>query len=90
MTQQLKKISTQIRPFFNSIKIFTGYLDLVGIQKNTSKEFKGKSGIYPFLCKTTKKLYVGTLIDLSSRFYGHINGSWSNIKFQNAINKYKL
>lgn len=91
MTQQiLKETITQLQPFFYIIEIFIGSLHNAEIQKITLEELKGKSGIYGFICKTTNKLYIGSSIKLSSRFYEHIKGSRSNIKLQNAINKYKL
>jgi group I intron endonuclease len=81
---------TQLQSFFNTIEIFTGYLDLLEIQKILKEDLKNKSGIYGFACKTTNKLYIGSSIDLSSRFYEHTYGSRSNILLQNAINKYNL
>src|ERR1700760_2028885 len=81
---------TRLQSFFYIIEIFTGYLHLTKIQKIIKEDLKDKSGIYGFFCKTTNKLYIGSSIDLSSRFYEHINGSRSNILLQNAINKYKL
>jgi len=53
-------------------------------------ELKGKSGIYGFLSKTTGNLYIGSSINLFDRFSDHIYGTQSNIKLQNAINKYNL
>ena len=78
---------TRLQSFFYTIEIFTGYLDLLEIQKILKEDLKSKSGIYGFLCKTNNKLYIDSSIDLSSRFYEHINGSRSNILLQNAINK---
>jgi len=81
---------TRLQPFFSTIEQSIGYLHLAEIQKIIKKELKGKSGIYGFLCKTNNKLYVGSSIDLSTRFNKHIKGFKSNILLQRAINKYKL
>jgi group I intron endonuclease len=81
---------TRLQLFFSTIEQWTGNLHLAEIQKITNKELKNKSGIYGFVCKTTGKLYIGSSIDLSDRFSNHINGSKSNVKLQNAINKYNL
>lgn len=67
-----------------------GYFNLVEIKNIIRKELKRKSGIYGFLCKTNNKLYIGSSIDLSSRFNNHINGRKSNILLQRAITKYEL
>jgi group I intron endonuclease len=81
---------TRLQLFFLTIELLMGNLHLAEIQKITKEELKGKSGIYGFLCKTTNKLYVGSSIELSSRYYEHINSTRSNVLLQNAINKYKL
>lgn len=67
-----------------------GYLHLAEVQTIIKKELKGKSGIYGFICKSNNNLYLGSSIDLSSRFNGHIKGSRSNILLQRSINKYKI
>jgi group I intron endonuclease len=81
---------TRLQPFFSTIEQSTGYLHLAEIQKILKKELKSKSGIYGFFCKTNNKLYLGSSINLSSRFNNHINGVQSNILLQRAINKYNL
>jgi group I intron endonuclease len=81
---------TQFRPFFNTIEIFIGCLHLAEIQLITKKELKKKSGIYGFMCRTSNKIYIGSSIDLSFRFNQHLKDINSNIKLQNAINKYTL
>lgn len=81
---------TRLQPFFSTIEQSIGYLHLTEIQKIVRKELKGKSGIYGFLCKTNNKLYIGSSIDLSTRFNKHIKGFKSNILLQRAINKYNL
>lgn len=72
------------------MELTIGSLHLTEIQKIIKGELKNKSGIYAFLCKTTNDLYIGSSIQLSSRFNDHITGYNSNIKLQNAINKYSL
>jgi group I intron endonuclease len=83
---------TRIQPIFSeqTIELFIGFLHLAELQIITRKELKGKSGIYGFISKTTNKLYIGSSINLDMRFFNHINGIRSNIKLQNAINKYYL
>ena len=66
---------TRLQPFFSTIKLSIGHLNLAEIQKITKKELKNKSGIYGFLCKTKNKLYIGSSKTLISRFSNHINGS---------------
>lgn len=90
MSQSSFSYITRIQPFFPTIELFTGFLHLGEIQKIIKVELKGKSGIYGFLCETTGKLYIGSSINLSSRFNDHFNGTKSNIKLQNAINKYNF
>lgn len=53
-----------------------------------------------FFCKTKNKLYIGSSINLSTRFNQHVNGLNSNVLLQRegapagraraAINKYNL
>jgi excinuclease UvrABC nuclease subunit len=81
---------TRLQPFFSTIELTIGYLNLAEIQKIIKKELKNKSGIYGFFCKTNNKLYIGSSVQLSNRFYKHINGTKSNILLQRAINKYNL
>ena len=81
---------TRLQPFFYSIELMIGNLHLAEIQAITKKELNKKSGIYGFICKTNNNLYLGSSIDLSSRFNDHFNGSRSNILLQRAINKYYL
>jgi group I intron endonuclease len=81
---------TQLQPFFSTIEIFIGKLNLTEIQLITKSELRGKSGIYGFLSKTNNKLYIGSSKSLASRFNSHIKGSQSNILLQRAINKYNL
>jgi group I intron endonuclease len=83
-------IMIQLQPFFSTIELAMGYLHLVEIQKITREELKSKSGVYGFLCKTNNKLYIGSSINLNVRFSDHTNGTKSNVKLQNAINKYNL
>jgi predicted GIY-YIG superfamily endonuclease len=87
----LDKIAiSRLKPFFSTIEQWIGSLHLSEIEKIIRKELNGKSGIYGFLCKTTGKLYIGSSINLSDRLYRHIKGTRSNVKLQNAINKYNL
>jgi len=81
---------TRLQPFFSTIELSIGYLNLAEIQKIIKEELRHKSGIYGFLCKTNNKLYIGSSKTLLSRFNNHINGYNSNILLQNAINKYNL
>lgn len=81
---------TRLQPFFSTIELSMGYLNLAGIQKITKEELKNKSGIYGFICKTNNKLYLGSSKTLSTRFSNHVNGTQSNILLQRAINKYNL
>ena len=81
---------TRLQPFFSTIEIAMAYLDLAEIQKIVKSELRNKSGIYGFLCKTNNKLYIGSSINLSTRFYSHIKGLNSNVLLQRAINKYNL
>jgi group I intron endonuclease len=81
---------SRLQPFFSIIEQWIGSLHLSEIEKIIRKELKGKSGIYGFVCKTTGKLYIGSSINLSDRLYRHIKGTRSNVKLQNAINKYNL
>jgi group I intron endonuclease len=68
-----------------------GYLHLSEIQKIIRKKLKEKSGIYGFVCKITGKLYINSSINLSDRLYRYyINGTRSNVKLQNTINKYNF
>lgn len=66
----------------STIEIFIGYLHLAEIIKIIKGELKGKSGIYGFLCIKTRKLYIGSSLDLSTRFNEHLKGDKSNIKLQ--------
>jgi group I intron endonuclease len=84
------KPMTRLQPFFSTIEFLIGYLHLAEIQNIIIKELKGKSGIYGFLCQSNNKLYIGSSIDLSTRFNNHIKGFKSNILLQRAINKYNL
>jgi group I intron endonuclease len=81
---------TRLQLFFNTIEIFTGSLHLTELQNITKEELKDNSGVYGFLSKTTGKLYIGSSINLNIRFDNHLKGLRSNIKLQNAINKYNL
>jgi group I intron endonuclease len=81
---------SRLQLFFSTIEQSIGYLHLAEIQKIIKKEFKNKPGIYGFLSKSTNKFYIGSSIDLSTRFNKHIKGFQSNILLQNAINKYNL
>jgi group I intron endonuclease len=89
MTNLFTIINTRFQ-LFKNLEIFIGSLHITEIYLITKLELKGKSGIYGFLCKTTGKLYIGSSLNLSCRFSEHINGTKSNIKLQNAINKYNL
>jgi group I intron endonuclease len=80
----------RLQLFFSIIELSMGYLHLAEIQDIVRKELRFKSGIYGFICKTNNKLYIGSSIDLSSRFNNHIKGLQSNILLQRAINKYEL
>lgn len=80
---------TKLQPFF-FIEMFTGSLHLTEIRLITKQELKDKSGIYGFIPKPTSKLYIGSSVQLPTRFNNHIKGTRLNIKLQNAINKYKL
>lgn len=80
----------QLQPFFSTIELFTGNLHFSEIQLIAKIELRSKSGIYGFLCKTNNKLYIGSSINLSTRFNRHIKGFQSNVLLQNAINKYNL
>ena len=81
---------SRLQQFFSTIEISTGNLHLAVLQKIIKEELKTKSGVYGFLSKTTGKLYLGSSINLSLRFNSHINGFKSNVKLQNAINKYTI
>ena len=76
--------------FFSTVEIFIGSLHLTEILLITKQELYGKSGIYGFICKTTGKSYIGSSINLFTRFSYHINGKQSNVLLQRPINKYKL
>ena len=81
---------TRLQPFFSTIELAMGNLNLNKIQKILIKELSGKSGIYGFISKTTDKLYIGSSGDLAKRLRHHLYGNRSNIKLQNAIKKYTL
>lgn len=89
LQRNLEAAMKRLQPF-STMEIFIGSLHITEIYLITKLELKGKSGIYGFLCKTTGKLYIGSSINLSSRFCDHIKGIQSNVKLQNAINKYNL
>lgn len=81
---------SRFQPFFPIIEQWIGSLHLSEIEKIIRKELKGKSGVYGFLCKSNNKLYIGSSVQLFTRFNEHIKGTRSNIILQNAINKYNL
>lgn len=70
--------------------LFIAFLHLAEIQKLIFKILKNKSGIYGFICRTSNKLYIGSSVQLSTRFSEHIKGIRSNLLLQNAIKKYTL
>lgn len=85
-----QKTMTRLQPFYSTIELTIGNLNLTDIKLILKNELRNKSGIYGFVCKSTNKLYIGSSIDLGIRFSAHIKGLRSNIKLQNAINKYNL
>jgi len=64
----------------------------VTLKKISYKEHEGVSGIYLILWGDFQKFYVGQSVNLFARYRQHISelrkGKHSNIKLQNAFNKY--
>jgi group I intron endonuclease len=54
------------------------------------KELKGVGGIYAIVHNKTKKLYIGSSMDLAKRIMDHLNNKSSNIYLQHAIRKHGL
>jgi hypothetical protein len=52
------------------------------------KENKGLSGIYRWVNNENGKSYIGSAVNLYTRFIEHFNGYKSNIILQQAFNKY--
>lgn len=46
-------------------------------------------GVYAIVHNETKKLYIGSFINLARRINDHVNQNY-NVILQNAINKYSL
>ena len=54
------------------------------------KDLTNVGGVYAIVHNVTKKLYIGSSINLARRIVDHINNQHSNVLLQNAINKYSL
>ena len=75
----------RLQSTFSTIELFLGYLHLTLVQKLIKEELKGKSGVYGFISKTTGKIYVGSSVNLSSRFNDHTVGYNSNVLLQRVM-----
>lgn len=49
---------------------------------------RGKSGIYSFINLIDGKQYIGSANNLYTRLLHHVKGVQSNVKLQNAMDKY--
>lgn len=54
----------------------------------TYTELRGKSGIYSFINLIDGKQYIGSANNLYTRLLHHVKGVQSNVKLQNAMDKY--
>jgi group I intron endonuclease len=54
------------------------------------KEIRNQAGIYAFTNTENLHQYIGSSINLGSRFTRHLNGSSSNILLQHAFLKYGI
>lgn len=61
-------------------------VNLASLRKNLIN----KAGVYSIVHNETKKLYIGSSMNLARRLLDHINNQNSNIKLQRAISKYGL
>jgi len=72
---------------FSIVREFTNLSSLD--TRNMIKEaYSGVSGIYIFQNTETGGIYIGSSISLYDRFYSHLHDIDSNIRLQNAVNKY--
>jgi group I intron endonuclease len=68
----------------NYVKLYENASDM---KKDILNENKGKSGIYMFTNKITKKIYIGQSSDLSNRFKNYFNSSYIKSKSSIIIHK---
>jgi len=66
------------------------FTDLSSLDTKTCirEAYSDVSGIYMFQCTETGGTYIGSSVDLYGRFYEHLNATSSNLRLQNAANKY--
>lgn len=80
----------RLQPYFSTIQLVSGYLHLTEVQKLIKGELKENAGVYAFFSKSSGKLYVGSSVNLFSRFNDHLTGYNSNLLLQRSINKNSL
>lgn len=54
------------------------------------EDLKGVGGIYAIVHNKSKKLYIGSSMDLAKRIMDHLNNKSSNRYLQHVINKHGL
>ncbi|RUS34420.1 hypothetical protein BC938DRAFT_480575 [Jimgerdemannia flammicorona] len=80
-----------IRTYLLTIEMACLNLHLIQMQLLLRDELKNNpSGIYAFICIPTKKVYIGSSLNLRKRFSQHISGVRTNILLKRAITKYGL
>jgi hypothetical protein len=99
LVQNLRLTSNALSPIVLHFIQFNGrnicfkliiYLNNNGINIKYRSKLQNKSGIYAVINLITGQMYIGKTVNLFKRLREHINSGKSNIRLQNAINKYGI
>ena len=65
-------------------------LDQTKNLKAAKEALSGLVGVYAIICNVTGALYIGSSINIAQRLVNHAVENNTNVRLQNAINKYGL